>query len=114
MEHGTGIERRAGNLLKMHWMGNELITQPSVTVNIVFGHVELDERYIQTGDNSVECQCRKRVYDGEGALVETSEWSPISSAINIPDEYMLHLIGAEYKPAQVPLWRRLFSWALHE
>lgn len=62
-------------------------------LEILFGRVESETRYIPIGPGAYECQSRCKRYE-RGTLVETTEWAPLSRIRNVPDDLAVEFFGA--------------------
>lgn len=84
-----------------------------INLDVVFGHIESDQRYVQTGPDSVEFQSRSRHYDRSGSLIKTTEWEALSIACNVPEEFMKSMVGSAYVPPvaapRASWWKRLWA-----
>jgi hypothetical protein len=57
-----------------------------INIDVLFGHVELEQRYVHLGLGTYECQGRSKHFDREGRLTETTEWEPLSRIANVTPE----------------------------
>jgi hypothetical protein len=63
-----------------------------IDIRMLFGRVELEQRYVAVGPEEVECQGRRKDFDGDGQLVGVSEWEPISRCGGLPAGRMLSML----------------------
>jgi hypothetical protein len=62
-------------------------------IDILFGHCAPEMRYVRTGPDSIECQGRSKKFNKHGVCTETTPWTPLSRATNVPAEMMPMFLG---------------------
>lgn len=67
-----------------------------IDISILLGSSKIEQRYIQTSENSIEYQTRKFTYDRDGNLIHTSEWESLSSLNNVVPDIMEMALGKDY------------------
>lgn len=60
-------------------------------IRMLFGYVSMEQRRVKTGPGAYEFQGRSKRFDGDGVLIETTEWSALSRIWNVPDD-LAHLL----------------------
>jgi hypothetical protein len=80
--------------------GGEPTDEPKITIKVLFGSVELQQRTVFDG-NRIGYESRKITKDRDGAVTSIGEWQPP----------LCWLVFPEPEPERRPWWARLFGAA---